>query len=54
MGVGPGDARKLTWWEFTAMKAVWNERHAGEDDAVEPPPADLFRAEMARYGQAVH
>lgn len=27
MGFGPTEARQLTYWEFTAMLTVWNERH---------------------------
>lgn len=40
------DWRGLTWWEYTAMLTVWNERHETGDSK---PPADLteLRTNMA-------
>jgi hypothetical protein len=40
------DWRALTWWEYTAMLTVWNERHQAGD---KKPPPDLteLRRNMA-------
>jgi hypothetical protein len=38
------DWRELTWWEYTAMLAIWNERH--EASVGKRPPSDL-RKNMA-------
>lgn len=43
MGVPPSDARRLTIWEFTAMRTVWNARHRSGDEPVTPPSADFVR-----------
>jgi hypothetical protein len=32
------DWRDLTWWQYTAMLTVWNERHA---EPGEKPPVDF-------------
>ena len=48
MGVPPGDARELSFWEYTALKAQWNLRHGGDSDPVELPPADRVRASLSR------
>lgn len=47
MGFGPTDARNLTYWEYTAMLTVWNERHKA-DDKPEAPDADFFDKQMER------
>jgi hypothetical protein len=56
MGIPPDQARRLTYWEFTAMRHEWNERHKidGDDgEPVEPPSEDFVRqrqAELAALG----
>lgn len=58
MGLGPSEAKRLTYWEFTALRHEWNERHKGEDDKgapVEPPSVDFVKerqAELAALGIA--
>lgn len=32
MGIGPAEAGRLTYWQYTAMRHVWNARHRGPDD----------------------
>lgn len=45
MHIPPSEAKALTWWEYTALTTVWNERHAGKDGAseVEPPSDEVMR-----------
>jgi hypothetical protein len=57
MGVPPEQAQRLTYWQYTAMRAVWNERHRrpdGDDGSpVQPPDEDFVRqrqAELAELG----
>lgn len=58
MGIDPGDAGRLTYWQYTAMRHVWNERHRSTDDPdndIELPTEDFVRArqaELARLGIA--
>lgn len=58
MGIGPDQAKRLTYWEFTALRHGWNERHKSPDDEggeVEKPSADFVRerqAELANLGIA--
>lgn len=50
MGVGPSEAKRLTYWEFTAMRHEWGERHKSPDDQgdpVEPPSEEFVRARQA-------
>lgn len=43
-GVQPSEAKRLTYWEFTAMRYLWNERHKRTDGAGEPvePPSEAY------------
>lgn len=51
MGIPPGEAKRLTYWEFTAMRHEWNERHKTDDDRandpVAPPSVEQVRAAQA-------
>lgn len=47
MGFGPGEARELTYWEYTGLITEWNARHE-TDDAIDPPDADFFDRQMER------
>lgn len=58
MGIGPTEAGRLTYWQYTAMRHVWNERHrlddSGDND-IELPTEEFVRArqaELARLGIA--
>ena len=47
MGVPPDQARRLTYWEYTALRHGWNERHKVEGDEsepVDPPSVEMVRA----------
>ena len=48
MNIPPRDAERLTLWEFTAMRTVWNKRHKatseGDDGPVEIADVDFVRA----------
>jgi hypothetical protein len=48
-GIPPSEAKRLTYWEFTAMRHVWNARHENPDadDTVEPPTVEQVRAAQA-------
>lgn len=55
MGIGTSDARRLTLWEYSAMRHVWNERHKTDEerDAVEAPSVEFVRQrqrELAELG----
>lgn len=56
MGLQPSEAKRLTYWEFTAMRHEWNERHKTADEEggeVEPPSVEFVRerqAELAALG----
>lgn len=52
-GLAPSEAKRLTYWEFTALRFAWNERHKAEPDggAVEPPTADFVRARQAELAE---
>lgn len=45
MGVAPDQARRLSYWEYTALRYGWNERHKNPEDGepVERPTADFVR-----------
>jgi len=47
MGFGPSEAKQLTYWEYTAMLTVYNDRHA-DPDKVDAPDAITFDESMAR------
>lgn len=56
-GVQPSEAKRLTYWEFTAMRHEWNLRHKrpGDDDGepIEPPTPEYVKerqAELAELG----
>lgn len=55
-GIGPEEAGRMTYWQYTAMRHVWNERHRleGDDDtAIELPDVEFVRErqkELARLG----
>lgn len=49
-GMPPSEAKKLTYWEFTALRYEWNERHKGdgiEGEPAEPPSEDFVRERQA-------
>ena len=50
MGVPPDQARRLTLWEFTAMRANWNKRHKAANDG-DGEPVDLPSEEFVRQRQ---
>lgn len=62
MGIPPDQARRLTYWEFTAMRWGWEKRHRveGDDEPVELPTEDFVRqrqrelAELGISGRSVH
>lgn len=50
MGIGPADAGRLTYWQYTAMRHVWNERHRSTNDAggdIDLPTEDFVKARAA-------
>jgi len=49
MGIPPSEAKRLTYWEFTAMRYSWNERHKlpTEGGDVETPSVEFVRARQA-------
>jgi hypothetical protein len=50
MNLGKADADRLTLYEFTAMRTIWNDRHKPDDpegEPVEPPSAEAVKAAQA-------
>lgn len=55
MGIGPGDAGRLTYWQYTAMRHVWNERHRSDeepDDEIEAPSVEFVLDRWAQLEAA--
>lgn len=55
MGVSPSEAGRLTYWQFTALRSEWNDRHEKDDPntPMEPPDEEFVRqrqAELAEVG----
>lgn len=57
MGVSHSDAKRLTLWEFSALRQEWEKRHRTKDDIdgepVEAPSAEFVRErqrELAELG----
>lgn len=50
MGIGPADARGLSYWEYAALLHGWNARHEGDGgaDGAAPPDDGFVRARQAR------
>jgi hypothetical protein len=48
-GLPPSEAKRLTYWEFTALRHEWNQRHKADDEggSVEPPTVEFVRARQA-------
>lgn len=47
-GLPPSEAKRLTYWEFTALRHEWNKRHNSDDaDGVTPPSVDFVRERQA-------
>lgn len=48
-GIQPSEAKRLTYWEFTALRYEWNDRHKAPDeqDGVTPPTVEFVRARQA-------
>lgn len=46
MGIPPAEAKRLTYWEFTALRHEWNQRHKSDEEGgeVEPPTVEFVRA----------
>lgn len=50
MGVPPDQARRLSLWEFLAIRTKWNARHRTPGDAadkVEAPSVETVRMSQA-------
>ncbi len=50
-GIGPEEAGRMTYWQYTAMRHVWNARHRSPDESddedIELPTVDYVRERMA-------
>lgn len=49
-GIGPEEAGRMTYWQYTALRHVWNERHRlddSPDDDIEAPTPEFVRERMA-------
>ena len=52
-GIPPSEAKALTYWEYTALRHEWNERHKSEGDLepVEAPTEEFVRARQAELAE---
>lgn len=56
MGIGPTEAGRMTYWQYTAMRHVWNDRHRLDGDAeddIEAPGLEFVlerQKELERLG----
>lgn len=48
-GIQPSEAKRLTYWEFTAMRYHWNAAHHVDNpnEPVEPPSEETVREAQA-------
>lgn len=53
MGIGPGEARELNYWEYSALLQTWNARHDpdGPSEPVQPPDDRFVRERQARLAE---
>ena len=53
MGIGPAEARDLSYWEYSALLQTWNARHDpdGTEAPVEPPADRFVRERQARLAE---
>lgn len=56
-GIQPSEAKRLGYWEFTAMRHHWQEHYKRDDDSepVEAPSEEFVReaqAELVELGIA--
>lgn len=53
MGIGPAQARELSYWEYAALLQTWNERHDpdGEQEPIAPPAGDFVRERQVRLAE---
>lgn len=51
-GIQPSEAKRLTYWEFTALRHGWNVRHKSPDTADGGPPVEAPSVEFVRARQA--
>lgn len=49
MGIPPSEARDLSYWEYTALLTVWNERHS-PNGADRPSDLPRLRRFMEAHG----
>lgn len=47
MGIGHEEAKRLTWWELTALRHEWEQRHKSDDEPMPLPDEDFVRARQA-------
>ena len=48
MGIGPGNARKLSLWEYEAMLTEYNARHDPKGTPVAKPSKEKVRMHLDR------
>lgn len=50
MGIGPAEARDLSYWDYSALLQTWNDRHDpdGASEPVAPPDGRFVAARQAQ------
>lgn len=53
-GIGPEEAGRMTYWQYTAMRHVWNERQRLDDgpDDDNVPDVEFVRERMEMLARA--
>lgn len=58
MGIGSGDAGRLTLWEYQGLLWHWNEMHKPPEEAgkgkAAPPDPDKVRRSLAMANMHLH
>lgn len=47
-GLGHEEAKRLSWWEYTALQETWNKRHAAPGSKVKAPSGEKVRKGFAK------
>lgn len=51
-GIQPSEAARLSMYEFTAMRTIWNRRHDNGDSQNDNEPLELPDADFVRERHA--
>lgn len=50
-GLGHEEAKRLSWWEYTALQQSWNKRHSKPGSDVKAPTGEKVRKGFAKLAK---